>query len=197
MHYARRYNLIQKGNDMAVDHPHSGGEDYEKLLKKLKEASLEYWPAIERKASIIGDERSGGIFYLFNPEGIPIDWWKAGDLWSEEKLLTFHNNAKNKCLVMHAQGLVCSGIAANPGAVPPIYDGGIRLENGCFLAFSGLRAELDRVYCMLVAEKVKVLDDLLFNTIMTLGPNESLVRAMYIETGLCYLSMAMKDVMKS
>ena len=84
---------------------------------------------------------------------------------------------------MFSHDVVCSGMVATPAAVTdaPVYDGGHKLENGWYLAFSGFPAEYDRVLCLTLAVEVGLLElpGKLFNTIMQFGPKPALVRGIF------------------
>tara|TARA_B100000508_G_C11436774_1_gene266461 strand:- start:562 stop:1203 length:642 start_codon:yes stop_codon:yes gene_type:complete len=172
-----------EGNFMAVDHPHGGGEDrIGQLMAKIKKAASFFSETILGMASTEGDLRLGGVFVLMNEHGDEIDSWTEGEL-SPEDTERFYGNAFNKCKGMYEAGVVCSGIIASPDPAEvhaPIYDGGHKLENGWYLAFSGFRAVLDRTYCILVANMAGLLKmpGLVYNTIMVKSPDEALVRGL-------------------
>lgn len=164
---------------MSIDNPHGGGEDYAGIIAACQSASELLWNSVIRcMVGVEGDERTGVRFAMYNQRGIKLAEWQTGEL-VEERVVLFQRNADNKCLAMHQARVVCSGIVADTAATPPIFDGGIKLDNGLYLACSGLRAELDRVYCMLVGRRVSQLFDLRFNTIMQRAPNEALVRSLH------------------
>lgn len=171
---------------MSIDHPHSGNSPDDELIERIVRKSYDLAELIGKMASIEGDVRLGGAFALMDHNGNLLHTWKSAPQTTIERIQNFQFNAVNKCIEMHIKQVVCSGIVANPEADPPIYDGGIQLENGWYLAFSGYPAEYDRVLCMMIGAEVNVLEmpGLRYNTIMRLGPNESLVR------GLLHSAMA-------
>ncbi len=173
---------------MSVDQPHSGGFLDEETLEKienLKGSTALYWDlAISQMASVEGDERTGVRFALFGCAGKKLAGWQVGEFVYEDTY-RLQGHADVKCITMHREEAVCSGVVANAQANPPVYDGGVQLNNGWYLAASGLRAELDRVYCMLAAEGADMLSQLRRNTIMRKSPNEPLVYALLHEANWC------------
>tara|TARA_B100000508_G_scaffold126715_1_gene111407 strand:- start:1065 stop:1646 length:582 start_codon:yes stop_codon:yes gene_type:complete len=167
---------------MSVDHPSGDVDDFGKIIAKIKEAAGFFKETILSMASTEEDERTGGVFVLMNEHGDEIDSWTEGEL-DPETTKRYYENAWRKCHAMFEKGVVCSGIVATPNpeeADEPIYDGGIALENGWYLAFSGFRAVLDRTYCILVANYAKLLEmpGLLYNTIMVKSPDEAITRGL-------------------
>jgi hypothetical protein len=162
------------------------------LLEAIQAASRTLWPIIAKLADVEGDVRTGGRFCLLDANGDQLAVWQEG-VPLGEKIPVYAGNARVKCQAVIWHNVLCSGEIADVDATPPIYDGGIKLCNGWVLAFSGLRAELDRVYCMLVA--VVAENDLLtqgrLNAIFQRGPNEALVRVLYQEAFMGWFMQGM------
>lgn len=183
---------------MSVDHPHGGGEDFGELIAKIHEAATFFKEAIFEMASTEEDVRTGGVFVLMNEHGDEIDSWTEGEL-TPEQTERYYGNAWRKCKYMYVAGVVCSGIdrvAEIPNDDGPIYDGGIKFENGWFLAFSGFRAVLDRTYCILIGNHAELLEvpGLRYNTILQSSPEEALVRGLVMAAmASAMLSMLSKD----
>ncbi len=160
----------------------------EMFIEDLKKASDEFSAAMLTMASTEGDVREGGVFVLYDPGGNFVESWASGVLDSVD-FAWFEGFAKTKCWSMHDKDVVCSGIVADADAVPPIFDGGIKLSNGWYLAFSGYRSELDRIFCMLIAHVCDLLERIRYNTIMAHGPNEANTRALFGEVVIiCMMS---------
>lgn len=162
------------------------------LLEAIQAASRTLWPIIAKMADVEGDVRTGGRFCLLDANGDQLAVWQEGEP-PLTKIPVFARNARVKCQAVIWHALLCSGEVADVNADPPIYDGGITLSNGWVLAFSGLRAELDRVYCMLVGAVAG--NDLLtqgrLNAIFQRGPNEALVRVLYQEAFMGWFMQGM------
>ena len=178
-------SLVEGVKTMSTDYSHGGGENLFPGITALVEATEQFWPFIKNMASTDGDIRTGVRFAVYDSRRAEWQRWQVGDLVLDDAS-RFQANADNKCLAMAEHGVVCSGMVANPEANPPIYDGGIRLNNGLYFAASGLRAELDRVFCMISATEPEFLDQTRNNTILFKSPNEALVRTLLIEVGFKY-----------
>ncbi len=199
VHFVGSETWFVKESKMAVDHPHGGGESSptEILIDKIVTSAKKYGELILQMASVEGDVRTGGFFALFDADGNELRVWQEG-MCAEDAGLRFRANAQNKCLAMFQHQVVCSGIVASPAMIPPIFDGGIQLENGWYLAFSGLPAVYDRIFCILVGADVALLQmpGLRLNTILRLGPNEELVRGL-LQTAFWYALQVEYEVAKS
>lgn len=150
------------------------------LLEIIQAASRKLWPIIARMADVEGDVRTGGKFCLLNAQGEQLALWQEGEP-PQAKIPVYAGNARVKCQAVIWHQVLCSGEVADVKADPPIYDGGIKLKNDWVLAFSGLRAELDRAYCLAVAQESGLMTDARMNGILQRSPNEPLVRTLNIE----------------
>lgn len=155
-------------------------EKQQHTLEPIQQATRCLWPIIAPMANVEGDVRTGGVFALYDEVGETMAVWQAADIVAEE-YERYCRNAVNKCLSMSLHQVICSGMVAAPLADPPIFDGGIKLNNGLYLAFSGLRAELDRVYCLLTAYTTGYVTAARFNAILQHSPNEAICRVLYLD----------------
>ncbi|MFT5849649.1 MAG: hypothetical protein ACI9H6_000463 [Patiriisocius sp.] len=105
------------------------------------------------------DKRSGGALAIHDPRRGMHQVRVVGSV-SEKDGHRFGGHAANKNYATRAgdDDTIVSEQVADPEADPPVYGGGIKLPNGCFLSFSGFPPKWDQAFCILVARKFGLID---------------------------------------
>lgn len=117
----------------------------------------------ERFASLDGTMRQGGFFCVLDDSGERKLFLAAGHP-DPQKLNGYRMNAHNKCLGMLERAndgnCVSSWYFRDHGAHPPQYGGGIKLSGGAFMSFSGFPELVDEAFCIHVARRFGLIDEM-------------------------------------
>lgn len=98
----------------------------------------------------------------------------------------FAANAINKNNAMEKHGVIISELVADPEAAPPVYGGGIQLSDGSYLSFSGFPPEWDQAFCLMLAERFRLVTPRRTNSIVEASSDPLKARA-YLGTARFFL----------
>lgn len=123
-----------------------------------------------------GKRRRGGYVCILDADGDQKLLKLVGEPDPQRKNV-FRNNALNKCQGMFDRRAdttcVSSWCFRDHQAEPPQYGGGIKLNNGSFMSFSGFPEDVDEAVCLFVANHYRLIDVGRFDEIVEVSRNNT------------------------